>query len=162
MATLAYLYVTRAPGPLNPWRYSRFCSPEAQGPGKEKAPTLTVKGPFPRSRLQMRFPGEALQLSSRAVLGPGKRRDGHRTPGAFAHDAPVLFRSFSTSLHAVVDHDGNHADGDGDGRRPAGITQTREIQSSMMAQIVRAVSPATFSAVVHTDGGWGIKTRPSR
>jgi hypothetical protein len=27
---------------------------------------------------------------------------------------------------------------------PAGITQTREIQSSMMARIVRAVSPATF------------------
>jgi hypothetical protein len=26
-------------------------------PGKEKAPTLTVKGPFPRSRLQMRFRG---------------------------------------------------------------------------------------------------------
>jgi hypothetical protein len=27
---------------------------------------------------------------------------------------------------------------------PAGITQAREIQSSMMARIVRAVSPATF------------------
>ena len=36
-------------------------------PGKEKAPTLTVKGPFPRSRLQMRFRGEALQYQCAGV-----------------------------------------------------------------------------------------------
>jgi len=51
-------------------------------PGKEKAPTLTVKGPFPRSRLQMRFPrGRHFNNNAQAgakfqaIHGSEKRRD---------------------------------------------------------------------------------------
>ena len=52
-------------------------------PGKEKAPTLTVKGPFPRSRLQMRFRGGGIAIATRGrglssrccPFGRGKRRD---------------------------------------------------------------------------------------
>ena len=51
-------------------------------PGKEKAPTLTVKGPFPRSLLQMRFRGGGISITMpqawakfQAIHGSEKRRD---------------------------------------------------------------------------------------
>jgi hypothetical protein len=47
--------------------------------------------------------------------------------------------SFSESLHAVVDHDGNHADGDGDG-------QTREPFPAKQTAISAAMSISAFVA----------------
>jgi hypothetical protein len=81
-------------------------------PGKEKAPTLTVKGPFPRSRLQMRFPrGRHFNNNAQpwakfqAIHGSEKRARRHRQspargryPGAASSPArhalavPILLR----------------------------------------------------------------------